>query len=63
MILAYVEGRPMPSSSSFLTKLASEYLGGGSVKCCLSIILSIFTVSLSLTSGKILSSSSFLSIS
>ena len=53
----------MPSSSSFLTKLASEYLGGGSVKCCSSIILSILTVSLSFTSGKILSSSSFLSIS
>ena len=26
---AYVEGRPIPSSSSFLTKLASEYLAGG----------------------------------
>src|SRR5689334_924531 len=34
MIVAYVEGRPMPYSSSALTSDASEYLGGGSVKCC-----------------------------
>ena len=61
MILAYVEGRPIPNSSSFLTRLASEYLGGGSVKCCSSIILLIFTVSLFFTSGKILSASSLLS--
>ena len=33
-MLAYVEGLPIPSSSNFLTKLASENLGGGSVKCC-----------------------------
>ena len=25
IILAYVDGRPIPNSSSFLTKLASEY--------------------------------------
>ena len=61
MILAYVEGRPIPNSSSFLTKLASEYLGGGSVKCCSSIILSIFTVSLLFTLGKMLLASSLLS--
>jgi hypothetical protein len=30
-IEAYVEGRPMPSSSSFLTRLASVYRGGGDV--------------------------------
>ena len=27
----------MPNSSNFFTKLASEYLGGGRVKCCVSI--------------------------
>ena len=29
MMLAYVDGLPIPNSYSFLTKLASEYLGGG----------------------------------
>src|SRR3989441_12273692 len=33
MIEAYVEGRPMPSSSSSLTSVASLNRGGGSVKC------------------------------
>ena len=28
MVGAYVEGRPIPISSSFLTRLASVYLGG-----------------------------------
>lgn len=31
---AYVEGRPMPSSSSALMREASVYRGGGRVKCC-----------------------------
>ena len=31
---AYVEGLPMPSSSSFLTSEASENLNGGLVKNC-----------------------------
>ncbi len=31
---AYVDGRPMPFSSSVLIRLASVYLGGGAVKCC-----------------------------
>src|SRR5215472_14496212 len=34
IIAAYVEGRPIPSSSSSLTNVASLYRGGGSVKCC-----------------------------
>ena len=34
MIDAYVDGRPMPSSSSVLTSDASEKRGGGCVKCC-----------------------------
>ena len=42
-MLAYVDGRPMPSSSNFLTNVASEYLGGGCVKCCSSINSSIST--------------------
>jgi hypothetical protein len=57
-MLAYVEGRPIPNSSSFLTKLASEYLGGGCVKCCSSIKASILTGPFE-TSGNISSSSSF----
>ena len=38
MIDAYVDGRPMPSRSSSLTRLASEKRGGGSVKCCVGVI-------------------------
>ena len=34
MIDAYVEGRPIPSSSSVLTSEASVNRGGGCVKCC-----------------------------
>ena len=34
MIGAYVEGRPMPSSSRVFTIVASVYLGGPEVKCC-----------------------------
>ena len=49
----------MPNSSNFLTKLASEYLGGGCVKCCssnnASILIGPFFIS-----GSISSSSSFL---
>ena len=33
-IAAYVEGRPIPFSSSAFTKVASVKRGGGSVKCC-----------------------------
>ena len=46
----------MPSSSNFFTRLASEYLGGGCVKCCSSTKLLISTFS-SLTLGSIVSSS------
>ena len=31
---AYVEGRPMPASSSAFTNAASEYRGGGWVNFC-----------------------------
>ena len=57
MMLAYVEGLPIPSSSNFFTRLASEYLGGGNVKCCdfSGITLLIFVSKL--TSGKVFSSS------
>ena len=58
IILAYVEGLPIPSSSNFLTKLASEYLGGGCVKCCSSKIASILTGPFYI-SGNMFSSSSF----
>ena len=47
----------MPSSSNFFTRLASEYLGGGCVKCCSSINDSILIGPL-LILGKIFSSSS-----
>ena len=53
-MLAYVEGLPIPNSSSFFTRLASEYLGGGCVKCCSSINSFIFTLPFS-TSGRIFS--------
>ena len=43
----------MPNSSSFFTKLASEYLGGGWVKCCSSIKASILTGPLDID-GKII---------
>src|SRR2546426_6779492 len=33
MMLAYVDGRPIPSRSSSFTRLASLKRGGGSVKC------------------------------
>ena len=45
MIDAYVDGRPMPLSSSSLTSDASENRGGGCVKCCSGRTLSSFTVS------------------
>ena len=47
----------MPSSSNFFTRLASEYLGGGWVKCCSSIKDSILIGPL-VIAGKISSSSS-----
>ena len=34
MISWYVDGLPMPLFSNSLTRLASEYLDGGFVKCC-----------------------------
>ena len=58
---AYVDGLPIPSSSSFLTRDASEYLAGAAVNLhsaliCLSYILSPIFIS-----GRITSSSSAMS--
>ena len=61
MMLAYVDGRPIPNSSIFLTKLASEYLGGGSVKCCSSFNFKILISSPTFTSGNIFFASSSVS--
>ena len=38
MIVAYVDGRPIPRRSSSFTRLASLNRGGGSVKCWLGVI-------------------------
>src|SRR6266436_2477583 len=51
MIEAYVEGRPMPSSSSSFTSVASLNRGGGSVKCWSGRILSKRRVCPSTTCG------------
>ena len=51
-MLAYVEGRPIPSSSRRLTRVASVNRGGGSVKCCLGRTSSHRTVSPLATLGK-----------
>ena len=61
IILAYVDGLPIPSSSNFFTKLASEYLGGGCVKCCSSKSESILIGPTDI-SGKLTSSSFFWSL-
>ena len=53
----YVDGRPIPNSSIFLTKLASEYLGGGSVKCCFGRTFKNFNSSFSAKLGNFLFSS------
>ena len=64
IIVAYVDGRPIPNSSSFLTKDASVNLGGGVVQCCsgknlLIVILSPifkggnFTTSSSVSSSRV----------
>ena len=58
IILAYVEGRPIPNSSNFLTKLASEKRGGGCVKCC-SSLNSFISIGPLETSGNIFSTSLF----
>ena len=50
-IAAYVDGRPIPFSSSSLTRVASENRGGGWVKCCSGLVSSSFSESPSLTSG------------
>ncbi len=51
----------MPYSSSVFTKLASEYLGGGCVKCCSPYISLIGISSLMANSGNLASFSSSLS--
>ena len=58
MIWAYVAGRPIPSSSSFLTSEASEYLDGGAVKRPPEVNPSGIITSPSLSAGRITSSSS-----
>src|SRR2546423_1551349 len=45
MMLAYVDGRPIPSRSSSFTRLASLKRGGGSVKCWLGVICLTVTTS------------------
>ena len=60
MIDAYVDGRPMPSRSSSLTRLASEKRGGGSVKCWLGVMPLHGTFSPTSTTGSACSSSSAL---
>ena len=42
IIVAYVLGLPIPSSSIALTSFASVYLAGGCVKCC-SLVISLET--------------------
>src|SRR5213080_1012407 len=51
MMLAYVDGRPIPSRSSSFTKLASLKRGGGSVKCWLGVICLTVTTSPSASGG------------
>src|ERR1700752_1912202 len=58
MIEAYVEGRPIPSSSSSFTSVASLNRGGGSVKCCSGLIERNCSVSPSATNGRLCFSSS-----
>ena len=52
-------GLPIPFSSKALTKLASVYLAGGSVKLCFVSNLSFFNVSPIVSSGIFDSKSSF----
>src|SRR6516225_7893787 len=58
IIDAYVDGLPIPSSSSSFTSVASVYLGGGSVKCCSGRIDSSFSTCPSVTRGSALPSPS-----
>src|ERR1700720_1204732 len=58
IIEAYVEGRPIPSSSSSFTSVASVYRGGGSVKCCSGLMDSSFSTCPSVTRGSALPSPS-----
>ena len=55
---AYVEGRPMPSSSRVLMSEASVKRGGGWVKCCLGSSPSTPSTSPSSSGGIALSASS-----
>ncbi|MNN57910.1 hypothetical protein D3C81_1729250 [compost metagenome] len=54
---AYVLGRPIPSSSSVLTRRASVYRGGGWVKCCLGSMSCFTKSSPAFSGGKNFSSS------
>ncbi len=44
IVSAKVDGLPIPESSIFLIRLASEYLGGCFVKTCLHNISSVFSI-------------------
>ena len=52
MIDAYVDGRPIPSSSSVFTSDASENRGGGWVKCCSGRTSSMRSTCSTVSSGK-----------
>ena len=58
MVVAYVAGLPIPSSSNFFTKEASVNLEGGLEKDSLELILNKFRFSLIDSAGKTLFSSS-----
>ena len=51
MVAAYVDGRPMPCSSSALMSVASVKRGGGSVKCWVGVT-SATVVTLALGQGR-----------
>ena len=60
IILAYVEGLPIPFFSNSFTRAASEYLDGGLVNFWSSLISFKLRLSPSFNGGKISSSSDFI---
>ncbi len=58
MVAAYVDGRPMPCSSSALMSVASVKRGGGSVKCWVVVTSVTLVVWPSASSGRRASASS-----
>ena len=53
IVAAYVDGRPMPCSSSALISVASVYRGGGSVKCWVGVTDSTDVASPSESGGRV----------